>query len=197
MYVKNSAPSPINFVNIDLPLKRSLGDQHLLNEEEGEGKVYFDDPICGTFRGDGGNTHARILRLSPLVLSKVLKSLLYKPNMSLFPLGWLLFLLVVIDHKLISILSFLRYRNSLVFVVRPFPECVQTDGIRLVPKMDELLTYTDKMEAVLQENAIPYTVIDVLNLKERVDIVRRKILEHKGLKVSTRVDKDVIIIRDD
>ena len=85
----------------------------------------------------------------------------------------------------------------MVFVVRPFPECVQTDGIRLVPKMDELLTYTDKMEAVLQENAIPYTVIDVLNLKERVDIVRQKILEHKGLKVSTRADKDAIIIRDD
>ena len=84
-----------------------------------------------------------------------------------------------------------------MFVVRPFPECVQPDGIRLVPKMDELLTYTDKMEAVLQENAIPYTVIDVLNLKERVDIVRQKILEHKGLKVSTRADKDVIIIRDD
>ena len=85
----------------------------------------------------------------------------------------------------------------MVFVVRPFPECVQTDGIRLVPKMNELLTYTDKMEAVLQENAIPYTVIDVLNLKERVDIVKQKILEHKGLKVSTRADKDAIIIRDD
>lgn len=90
-----------------------------------------------------------------------------------------------------------RYRNSLVFVVRPFPECVQADGIRLVPKMDELMAYTDKMEAVLQQNAIPYTAIDVLNLKERVDIVKQKILEHKGRKISTRADKDVIFIRDD
>lgn len=82
-------------------------------------------------------------------------------------------------------------------MVRPFPECVQADGIRLVPKMDELMAYTDKMEAVLQQNAIPYTAIDVLNLKERVDIVKQKILEYKGRKISTRADKDVIFIRDD
>lgn len=90
LHVKNSAPSPINFINIDLPPKRSLGDQHSLNEREGEEKVYFDDPVCGTFQGDEANTHARILRLSRLVV--VLKSLLYKPNMSVIPLGWLLFL---------------------------------------------------------------------------------------------------------
>lgn len=82
-------------------------------------------------------------------------------------------------------------------MVRPFPECVQADGIRLVPKMDELMAYTDKMETVLQQNAIPYTAIDVLNLKERVDIVKQKILEYKGHKISTRADKDVIFIRDD
>ena len=82
-------------------------------------------------------------------------------------------------------------------MVRPFPECVQADGIRLVPKMHELMAYTDKMETVLQQNAISYTAIDVLNLKERVDIVKQKILEYKGRKISTRADKDVIFIRDD
>ena len=82
-------------------------------------------------------------------------------------------------------------------MVRPFPECVQTDSIRLVPKMDELLDYTDKMETILRDNAIPYTVIDVLDLKERVKIVKEKILEYNGLKFSTRTDKEMNLIRDD
>ena len=92
---------------------------------------------------------------------------------------------------------FFRYRNSLIFVVRPFAECIQTDDIRLIPEMDELLHYTDKMEAVLRDNAIPYTVIDVLDLKERVSIVKQKIQEHKELKFSTRTDREIIFIRDD
>ena len=82
-------------------------------------------------------------------------------------------------------------------MVRPFQECVQTDNIRLVPKMDELLDYTDKMETILRDNAIPYTVIDVLDLKERVKIVKEKILEYNGLKFSTRTDKEINLIRDD
>ena len=82
-------------------------------------------------------------------------------------------------------------------MVRPFPECVQTDNIRLVPKMDELLDYTDKMETILRDNAIPYTVIDVLDLKERVKIVKEKILEYNGLKFSTRTEKEINLIRDD
>lgn len=92
--------------------------------------------------------------------------------------------------------SILRYKNSLVFVVRPYPECLQTDEIRLVPKMEELLNYTKMMEKVLQENEIPYTVIDVLDLKKRVDIVKEKILEYKGLTVTTRTDRDTFS-RDD
>ena len=83
-----------------------------------------------------------------------------------------------------------------MFVVRPFPECLQTDDIRLVPKMEELLHYTKMMEKVLQENEISYTVIDVLDLKKRADIVKEKILEYKGLKVTTRTDRD-ILNRDD
>ena len=82
-------------------------------------------------------------------------------------------------------------------MVRPFPECIQTDEIRLVPKMEELLHYTDKMEAVLQDNGIPYTVIDVLDLKERVNIVKEKILEYKGIKLASRTDREIIFIRDD
>ena len=88
-----------------------------------------------------------------------------------------------------------RYRNSLVFVVRPFPECLCSDHIRLVPKMDELVEYTIKMEAILQENEIPYTLIDVLNLKERVEIVKQKIMEYKAFTV-TRTNKNVFV-RDD
>lgn len=75
-----------------------------------------------------------------------------------------------------------------MFVVRPYPECLQTDDIRLVPKMEELINYTNIMEKVLQENDIPYTLIDVLDLKKRVDIVKEKILEYKGLKVTIRTD---------
>lgn len=85
----------------------------------------------------------------------------------------------------------------MVFVVRPFSECIQTDEIRLVPKMEELLHYTDKMEAVLQDNGIPYTVIDVLDLKERVNIVKEKILEYKAIKLTSRTDREIIFIRDD
>ena len=96
----------------------------------------------------------------------------------------------------LCLFSILRYKNSLMFVVRPFPECLQTDDIRLVPKMDELLHYTKMMEKVLLENEISYTVIDVLDLKKRADIVKEKILEYKGLKVTTRTDRD-ILNRDD
>ena len=61
--------------------------------------------------------------------------------------------------------------------------------------MDELVEYTIKMEAVLQENEIPYTLIDVLNLKERVEIVKQKIMEYKAFTV-TRTNKNVFV-RDD
>lgn len=96
-------------------------------------------------------------------------------------------------YKHLLILSMIRYRNSLVFVVRPFPECLCPDHIRLVPKMDELVEYTDKMEAVLQENNIPYTLIDVLNLKERVEIVKQKIMEYEAFNTVTRTDKDIFV----
>lgn len=89
-----------------------------------------------------------------------------------------------------------RYRTSLVFVVRPFRECLQTDDIRLVPKMEELSKFTNLMEKVLQDNRIPFTVIDVLDLKKRVDIVQEKIMEHGSLKVVTRTDGN-IFNRDD
>jgi len=62
--------------------------------------------------------------------------------------------------------------------------------------MEELLHYTKMMEKVLQENEISYTVIDVLDLKKRADIVKEKILEYKGLKVTTRTERD-ILNRDD
>ena len=81
--------------------------------------------------------------------------------------------------------------------MRPFPECLQADDIRLSPKMDELLEYTNKMEAILQENAIPYTLIDVLNLKERVAIVKKKIMEYRKLNAVTKTDKDSNSIRGD
>lgn len=81
-------------------------------------------------------------------------------------------------------------------MVRPFAECLQTDDIRLDPKMEELLNYTNMMEEVLRDNDIPYTVIDVLDLNKRVDIVKDKILEYKELKVTARTDRD-ICSRDD
>ena len=98
-------------------------------------------------------------------------------------------------YKRPLLFSMIRYRNSLVFVVQPFPECLCLDHIRLVPKMDELVEYTIKMEAVLQEMEIPYTLIDVLNLKERVEIVKQKIMEYKAFTV-TRTNKNVFV-RDD
>mgnify|MGYP000129167442 FL=1 len=98
-------------------------------------------------------------------------------------------------YKRLLLFCMIRYRNSLVFVVQPFPECLCPDHIRLVPKMDELVEYTIKMEAVLQENEIPYTLIDVLNLKERVEIVKQKIMEYRAFTV-TRTNKNVFV-RDD
>ena len=83
-----------------------------------------------------------------------------------------------------------------MFVVRPFQECIQTDTIRLVPKMEELLKYTNMMEKVLKDNEIPYTVIDVLDLKKRVEIVKDKILQNTGLKVTARTERE-IFSRDD
>lgn len=104
--------------------------------------------------------------------------------------------LISATYKHLLFLSMIRYRNSLVFVVRPFPECLCSDHVRLVPKMDELVEYTNKMEAVLQENEIPYTLIEVLNLNKRVEIVKQKIMEFKAFNTVTRTNKDVFV-RDD
>ena len=93
----------------------------------------------------------------------------------------------------------IRYRHSLVFVVRPFPECLQADNVRLLPKMNELLEYTDKMEAVLKENGIAYTLIDVLNLQERLEIVKQKIMEFHAIHSAgpEHTNKEISVGRDD
>ena len=110
--------------------------------------------------------------------------------------SWICFWNLLREFILCLFFSILRYKNSLVFVVRPYPECLQTDDIRLVPKMEELLNYTNIMEKVLQDNEIPYTVIDVLDLTKRADIVKEKILEYKGLKFTKKTDRDTFS-RDD
>ena len=85
-----------------------------------------------------------------------------------------------------------------MFVVKPFPECIQEDGVRLVPKMNELLFFTDAMENVLQDSDIPYTVIDVLDIGERVEIVKEKLRECKSaMKFKPTNDLDVYNDRDD
>ena len=74
-----------------------------------------------------------------------------------------------------------RYKSSLVFVVKPFAECVQEDSVRLSPKMDELTEFTEAMETFLRNTGIPYTAIDVLDLQTRVEIVKAKLKEKKDL----------------
>jgi nicotinamide riboside kinase len=52
---------------------------------------------------------------------------------------------------------------------------MREDGIRLRPDIDEMNEFTSVMEDLLQEMCIPYILIDVLDLKERVKIVRDEI----------------------
>ena len=67
-----------------------------------------------------------------------------------------------------------------MFVVKPFEECMREDSVRLQPKMEELVQFTEAMEDFLWKNRIPYTYIDVLDLQSRVDIVTEKITEKLG-----------------
>ncbi|KAK3753723.1 hypothetical protein QZH41_013808 [Actinostola sp. cb2023] len=68
-----------------------------------------------------------------------------------------------------------RYRSSLIFVIKPYPECISHDDVRLPPNMDELNVFTSTMENLLRELQIPYTLIDTLDLKERVQIIKEQI----------------------
>ena len=67
-----------------------------------------------------------------------------------------------------------RYRNdsSLVFVVKPQPECIEYDGTRLPPKLEDLKHFTDVMIQTLKELRISFVSIDVLDLDKRVEIVK-------------------------
>ncbi|XP_031565696.1 uncharacterized protein LOC116300872 [Actinia tenebrosa] len=68
-----------------------------------------------------------------------------------------------------------RYQSSLVFVIKPFPECIVEDGVRLRPNINEMNDFTTTMENLLYQLSIPYTIINVLDLKERVKIVQSEI----------------------
>ena len=47
--------------------------------------------------------------------------------------------------------------------------------MRLVPKMEELIQFTEILEDFLCKVEINYTLIDVLDIEERVNIVLNKI----------------------
>ncbi|XP_001635923.2 uncharacterized protein LOC5515746 [Nematostella vectensis] len=76
--------------------------------------------------------------------------------------------------------SIARYQTSLVFVIKPFPECFMEDNVRLSPRIDEAVAFTAAMEALLHRLQITYTLIDVLDVQERVNIVKEKIAEWRG-----------------
>ena len=67
-----------------------------------------------------------------------------------------------------------RYRSvsSHLFVITPNRECIEDDGVRMKPKLEELQKFTDCMKKTLEENAISFKEIDVLDLEERVKVVR-------------------------
>ena len=70
---------------------------------------------------------------------------------------------------------FCRYKQSHVFVIKPSKECLHDDDVRLEPKMQELVQFTEILENFLLRVGIKYTLIDVLDIEERVNIVLNQI----------------------
>eukprot|EP00118_Oscarella_pearsei_P027676 m.1400 g.1400 ORF g.1400 m.1400 type:complete len:199 (+) comp6392_c0_seq2:60-656(+) len=68
-----------------------------------------------------------------------------------------------------------RYKDeeSLVFVISPHPECVASDGVRLMPDMKEMREFTDVMVSTLTELGIRYVLINELDINKRVRIVQK------------------------
>lgn len=72
-----------------------------------------------------------------------------------------------------------RLRDSLVFVLTPHPECMEDDGIRRSPNIQELNSFTQKMFCLLEELKIPFKVISVLDRQSRQKQVIEEILKIK------------------
>ncbi len=70
---------------------------------------------------------------------------------------------------------YFRYRESLIFIVWPQLECIEDDGVRVTPKIKELIKFTQNMTTIVKSYNISFVVIDVLDLEERVKLVLDKV----------------------
>jgi nicotinamide riboside kinase len=71
--------------------------------------------------------------------------------------------------------TILRYRTSIVFLLKPHEITFKDDSVRMVPDLQDLQKFTTRFEAILQENGIPYTVIDTPSLEERITVVTNRL----------------------
>ena len=78
-----------------------------------------------------------------------------------------------------------RLRDSLVFVLTPHPECMEDDGIRRRPDIQELNLFTQKMFSLLDELKIPFKIIEVLDRQSRLKQVIEEVLKIKPQVVNT------------
>ena len=62
--------------------------------------------------------------------------------------------------------------NTTTVVLLPHEECLQEDGVRLQPKMDELKKFTDLLLNFLEEHDIKFETIAVLDLDKRVSLLK-------------------------
>ena len=58
--------------------------------------------------------------------------------------------------------------NTITIVLDPHHKCITDDGMRLKPRMDKLIQFTDLMKEFLKDQDIAFVTISELDLKERV-----------------------------
>jgi len=64
-----------------------------------------------------------------------------------------------------------RYRNGLVFVLKPQHSLMVDDGVRMIPDWNQLVGFTQSLCEILRQYKIPFILIDMLPLEERVQVV--------------------------
>ncbi|XP_028403013.1 uncharacterized protein LOC114525785 [Dendronephthya gigantea] len=62
--------------------------------------------------------------------------------------------------------------NTLTVIIRPHRECIQEDGTRMVPKMEELVKFTEIFLEFFKEYDIQYEIIEELCLDTRVALLK-------------------------
>jgi len=72
-----------------------------------------------------------------------------------------------------------RYKNSMVFVIEPYAECITDDKQRMVSTLEEVKEFTKLFHYVLQTQNIPYQTIDTPEFQQRVEIVMEAIVKWK------------------